>query len=81
MTENDERFDSLDARLREVERSIDANTDLTKEIRDVIVATKLGLRVLGGLGVAVKWAGMIAAGGLSIYAAIYAITHGGMPPE
>lgn len=76
-----EQFNALEKRLLAVELDVKTNTALTQEIRDVIVAAKVGFKVLGGIGIAVKWAGMIAAGAVAIYTAFYTLTHGGIPPK
>lgn len=87
-TANDDRFDIIERqliqgakRMDSLESSVKQNTELTQEIRDVMVAAKVGFRVLGGVGTMVKWFGVIAAGALSIYVAVYAALHGGHPPR
>ena len=75
------RFDKIELRLGLVEGQITTNTELTKEIRDAIVAAKMGFKVIGGIGQIVKWAGIISAAALSIYAAIFALMHGGASPK
>lgn len=57
------------------------NAETTQDIKDLIVAARLGFKVLGGLGAIVKWLGVISAGALAIYSALYAATHGGVPPK
>lgn len=74
--------------LQAVRAELRANTevttgiaDLTQDIRDVLVAGRVGLKVLGGVGTTVKWLGIIAGGALAIYTALYALTHGGVAPK
>ncbi len=70
----------IDARLTAVEADMKRNTALTQEIRDIMTAAKVGFKVLGGIGTAVKWAGMIAGAAVALYSAGYALMHGGLPP-
>ena len=42
-----ERMDLLDAEMTK-------NTELTQEIRDIMAAARVGFKVLGGIGTAVK---------------------------
>jgi hypothetical protein len=79
MAESLDRFGKIEARLSAVETDIQLNTALTKEIRDVMVAGRVGLKVLGGVGTAIKWLGMLAAAIVAIYSASYLLLHGGPP--
>jgi len=76
-----DRFTALERRLTDIELDMRKNTDLTQEIRDVMTAAKVGFKVLGGVGIAVKWAGIVAGGALALYTAFYTFTHGGIPPK
>lgn len=74
-------------RLEENTRLTIENTNLTREnaattqdIKDLIVAAKLGFKVIGGLGVAFKWMGIIAAAAGSIYSAYLLFRNGGPKP-
>ena len=78
------RFDKIESRLSVVEEQltlIAKSATLTEEIRDAIVAAKMGFKVIGGIGWIVKWAGILSAAALSIYGAVFALTHGGVPPK
>ena len=71
---------TVDVRLRHVEMNLQANTAMTAEVRDLLSAFKGGFKVLGWLGLALKWVGAIAAAGIAIYTAAYMATHGGQMP-
>lgn len=75
------RFDAIEKRMLNIELDVEQNTDLTREIHDVLVAAKVGLKVLGGAGTALKWCGMVAAAVVAIYTFVYTITHGGATPK
>ena len=64
-----------------LEEQVRENTALTQEVLDVLRAARVGLKVLGGIGIAVKWIGTLAAAGLAIWTFLYAITHGGATPK
>lgn len=66
-----------------IEASVQVNTDLTaalksdtQDVLDILTAVKGGLKVLGGLGAALKW---LAVAGGSL-ATIWAIATGKIPP-
>jgi hypothetical protein len=80
LTDIDQRLARGDARMAAIEAALASNTDLTREIRDLMDAARLGLRMLGGMGQVAKWLGMVAAAAVSIYTAVYMIKHGGQPP-
>lgn len=69
-----------DTRMASIEADLASNTAITREIRDLMDAARLGLRMLGGMGQVAKWLGMVAAAAVSIYTAAYMLTHGGQPP-
>lgn len=73
LQKGDRRMGSLETELRD-------NSAVTAEVRDILSVAKVGLRVLGGVGVLVRWAGYLAAAGASLYAAWHMIKHGGKPP-
>lgn len=75
------RMKKIEAVQAEMHGELLSNSATTSEIRDLMQAARVGFRVLGGLGVAAKWLGTIAAAGVAIYAALYAITHGGATPK
>jgi hypothetical protein len=74
LTRGSERMDLMD-------QAIAKNTEITQAIHDILAAGRVGLKVLGGLGLIAKWIGMLAAAGVAIYSAFYAATHGGVPPK
>lgn len=81
LTAIEERLDRGSQRMDLIDESLKENTELTREIRDLIAAARLGFKVLGGLGMVFKWIGTVATAGLAMWAAIYAITHNGVPPK
>lgn len=79
-----ERMDELSAEVLENTRVTQEVRQLTQEIRDLFEMGKTGMRVLNWIGQAltkmVRWIGWMAAAGVAIWAAIYALFHGGRPP-
>ena len=85
------RLGAIEARMDELSCEVIENTrvtqevrQLTQEIRDLFEMGKTGMRVLNWIGRAVtrlvRWIGWMAAAGVAIWAAIYALFHGGRPP-
>ena len=68
------------AQLQQLQQDMQRNTEATEEVRDLLAAAKGAFRALDGMGRVLAWAGRIAAAGVAIWGAIYAITHGGRPP-
>lgn len=66
--------------LTQLQASLAKNTEVTQEIRDLFDAARGAFRALNGIGIAFGWLGRLAAAGVAIWGAIYAITHGGRPP-
>ena len=76
------RTHDLEVAVKENTALTQRNNDLTQEIRDVIVAGKTGLKVLGGIGTAVKWIASVAAAIVTIWGLIWLILHpGALPPK
>ena len=69
-----------DVRLRHVEVNLEKNTEVTLEVRDLLGDFKSGFKVLGWLGMGLKWAGMIAGALTTLYIGIYMLMHGGQTP-
>ena len=90
----EDRLDSGDERMERIEADLSRladhvaslhaelqrNTVTTTEVRDLLDAAKGAFRALDGMGRVLAWVGRIAAAGVAIWGAIYAITHGGRPP-
>ena len=72
----DERMAGLERQVAENTALTRENTAITRDIKDLLDAARLGFKVLGGLGVFIKWAGGIAAG----LAALWALIHHGPKP-
>ena len=66
--------------LNQLQADLKRNTAATEEVRDLLDAAKGAFRALNGLGIAFGWLGRVAAAGVAIWGAVYAITHGGRPP-
>lgn len=56
----DERLAAFDRRLSSLEEKLDANTALTKDVRDILGTFRV-------MGVAAKWVAAIGAAGLALY--------------
>lgn len=69
-----------ESRMSNIEAELLASGAVIAEIRDILAVAKLGLRVIGGFGVAVRWVGYIAAACAAVYAFGYMILHGGKAP-
>lgn len=67
-------LDLQDRRLKQLEITLGENTDLTRDMRDMLVAGKVMTKVI-------KWAGAIALAGSALYAAGYQILNGGKLPQ
>jgi predicted nucleic acid-binding protein len=93
---NDDRLDAIEERLERgsdrmdaIERALKANTEATlegnrdaREVLEIFQAVKGGIKVLGWIGVMVKWLAPLATLGVTAYSAFYAMTHGGqLPPK
>lgn len=64
-------------RMDRMEGDMQANTQMTTDLKkdtsdvlEILAAVKGGLKVLGGLGQIIKWAGMVAAGVAAILALV-----------
>ena len=80
LSDGKRRMDAFETELKDNTTATLANTELTTEIRDILMAAKLGLKAIGAIGSIAKWLGLIATAGVAIYTAIYAMTHGGATP-
>jgi hypothetical protein len=77
LAEGKQRMDRMEVEMQE---NTVMTTDLkkdTSEVLEILAAVKGGLKVLGGLGQIIKWAGMVAAG----VAAILALVKGHWPAK
>lgn len=75
------RLDEGDDRFKKLEKSIEENTTLTKkidksteEIRDALVAAKVGTKLI-------KWIGALAIALAAVYSLYYQVTHDGRLPH
>jgi hypothetical protein len=62
-------FHAFNERLLVVEANLARNNEMTALLLELFSAAKTGFKVLGWVGEAVKWVGMIAGGAAAIYAA------------
>ncbi len=67
-------------RMTAIERDIKANTELTAEVKDLLNAAKLGLKVLGWIGVFAVWVGKIATAAITLWGLFQLIRHGAPTP-
>jgi hypothetical protein len=62
-------------RLEKIEQSVAENTELTRGIRDVLVASRVLTKVI-------KWVGAVAVAASGVYVLAYQVFHnGGLPPR
>lgn len=83
----EERLVAGDTRMNDFENKLSENTAatlatnaITADIKDILTAAKVGLKVIGAIGTIAKWIGLIATAVVAIYGAIYAVKSGGVPP-
>lgn len=85
-------IEQIAGRMDELTKDVLENTKVThegraviQEIRDLFEMGRTGMRVLNWIGRAttrlVKWVGAMAAAGVAIYAAAYALLHNGAQPK
>lgn len=63
-------------RMSAIESELRMNTAVTSDVRALLEATRVGLKVLGALGTVATWAAKIIGAAAAIYAAWQAIKHG-----
>ena len=76
----DQRLARGDTRMANIEVELASNTEVTREVRDLMTAARVGFRVLGGLGTAAKWVGILATASAAVYTAVQTLLHSGQPP-
>ncbi len=76
----DERLDRGTERMDALQKSLDDNTSVTTEVRDILNGVKLGFKVLNWVGAVAKPLLKIAGLLLGLYAWWYAATHNGASP-
>lgn len=69
------RLDKGSDRMTAIETNLAKNTEATELTRDIIQVTKAGFKVLGWLGVLVKWAAPIA----GAVVGLWHVFHGDSP--
>lgn len=67
---------AINQRMAALEDKLEENTRVTLEMKEIIDGVRLGFKVLGMLGLAVKWCGYIATGALAIWGLVVAIKSG-----
>lgn len=75
----DLRMGDLQAHLAVVRQELARNSEVTEDIREILAAAKVGLRVLGGIGQAVRWLSIVATACVAIWGAWQAFMHGSKP--
>lgn len=78
------RLDAFEKRVTSIEQGLAENTKATlegnrdaREILELFQAVKGGMKVLGWLGNALRWVGIVAGAGMACYGLWNAITHPG----
>lgn len=66
------KLDALVDRVNKIEREVAENTEITREIRDAVVAGRVATKVI-------KWLGAIAAAGSALWVAWSQMRHGVKP--
>lgn len=69
-----EGYRDLKAGQKAIADKVDANTEITQQIRDLFAAGKVSTRVI-------KWAGTMALAGSAIWGVVYAAFHNGKLPH
>lgn len=67
------KLDALTSRVEKIEVAVAENTEITRDIRDAVVAGRVMARVI-------KWTGAVAAACSAIWVAIWQMTHHGKAP-
>ena len=67
------KLDALTLRVEKIERAVEENTELTRDIRDAVVAGRIATKVI-------KWLGAVAAAGSALWVAFWQLTHQGKAP-
>lgn len=67
------RLDLGDQRMGQIELALKDNTEITRDIRDAVTATRVATKVI-------RWLGALALACSALYAAIYQATHDGKLP-
>ena len=68
-------------RMKGIEDTVAATQAITHEVRDLLDAFRGGFKVLGWLGMGLKWLGGIATACVAVYTIGYMLTHGGQLPH
>lgn len=76
----DERLDRGTHRMDELQKSLDGNTEVTTQVRDILTGVKMGFKVLNFIGAAAKPLFKIVAFCVAAYSTWYAATHNGKGP-
>ena len=70
----------LERRTIRLEESMEKNTAITTEVRDMLDTGKALFRLAGWVGNAVRWAGYLAGACLAVWGFWILVKHGGRPP-
>lgn len=77
LAEGDSRMQALEQQMHAMQAMLASNTAKTEDIHAILVYARSGLKVLGGLGALVRWAGGIAAGVAAIWGLWHLYRNGG----
>lgn len=67
------RLDRGDLRFEKLERAVRENTEITKDIRDAVVAGRVATKFI-------KWLGAVALACSALWALFHQVSDGGHPP-
>lgn len=68
------RLEDIQCRVEALEKAMNENTEITRDVRDMLVAGRVLVK-------AAKVAGVVAAAGSAMWVAGYQIMHGGQAPK
>jgi len=80
LTAGDARMSGIDSKLSDLEDELRRNSEITKQIHEILLFCRSGLKVLGWVGTAAKWIASIVAGVSAVWAAYQFVRHG-IPPK
>ena len=71
---DDPRIEELQDDVKDLKRQMAVNTEITKEVHDILASFRI-------VGAVAKWVGVVAGALTAVYGAWYALFHGINPPR
>jgi hypothetical protein len=68
------RLEAGERRMRKIELAVAENTEITRDIRDAVIAGRVATKVVKGIGA-------LAVAGSAIWAVVYQLLHNGQLPK